>query len=63
VTISRLGEVLDEPELNRALGIKQNSRRLMTSPASLTLCCEWPGLMMPVTEYDHVVEAVPLHGR
>jgi hypothetical protein len=38
----------------------RKTARLMTSPASLTLCCEWPGLMMPVTEYDHVVEAVPL---
>ena len=28
VTISRLWEVLDEPELNRALGIRQNSRIL-----------------------------------
>jgi hypothetical protein len=46
VTISRLWEVLDEPELNRALGIRQNSRmilgrkktaRLMTSRAALRL--------------------------
>ena len=29
VTISRLWEVLDEPELNRALGIKQNSRMIL----------------------------------
>ncbi|MGA7164601.1 MAG: hypothetical protein WBX37_11740 [Pseudolabrys sp.] len=29
VTISRLWEVLDEPELNRALGIRQNSRMIL----------------------------------
>jgi hypothetical protein len=29
VTISRLWEVLDESELNRALGIKQNSRIIL----------------------------------
>jgi hypothetical protein len=29
VTISRLWEVLDEPELNRALGIEQNSRMIL----------------------------------
>jgi hypothetical protein len=50
-------EVLDEPEFNRALGIRQNSRmilgrkktaRLMTPRAPLRLCCEWPGLMISV---------------
>src|SRR6266436_7230763 len=29
VTISRLWEVLDEPELNRTLGIRQNSRMIL----------------------------------
>jgi hypothetical protein len=48
-TINQLWDVLDEPELNRAL--RQNSRLIlgqkktahsMTSRAPLRLCCEWP---------------------
>jgi hypothetical protein len=57
VTISRLWEVLDEPELNRALGIRQNSRMILgrkkppawwpRAPHS-GFSCEWPGLMISV---------------
>ena len=47
-TINQLWDVLDQPELNRALRLNsrmilgQKTAHSMTSRAPLRLCCEWP---------------------